>query len=216
MVKFDEIPHQKRGESVFFDAENLDAWASRRIMALRQRSLKEEHTASTRQDSKILADDIVLPSLLRPEWIDLDFRAKTRRSVISDMVALAERTECLYDPTDLLRQITEREAVSSTALPGGIALLHPHHQDPYLISDPFMVIARAQRPVFFGAEDDTATDIFCLICCGEHLRHLHVLARLCMMIRETDLLERIRSAEDEQTVCEAFTACETLVLKSLR
>ena len=66
---------------------------------------------------------------------------------------------------DLLAQLEEREALASTALPGGIALPHPHHQDPYLITEPFMLLARTRKPIWFGAPDDAPTDLFCLICC---------------------------------------------------
>ena len=158
---------------------------------------------------------MLLPHLLKPGYVALDARSKTRKSVIRDLVDMAEARELLCDPADMLRQLEEREAVSSTALPGGIALLHPHHPDPYLITEPFMLVARNLRPIWFGAEDDTPTDLFCLICCGENMRHLHVLARLCMMIRETDVLSEIRSAETAEALTEAIYAAERAVLAKL-
>lgn len=78
-----------------------------------------------------------------------------------------------------------------------------------------MLVARNLRPIWFGAEDDTPTDLFCLICCGENMRHLHVLARLCMMIRETDVLSEIRSAETAEALTEAIYAAERAVLAKL-
>ncbi|MEG1480239.1 MAG: PTS sugar transporter subunit IIA [Kiritimatiellia bacterium] len=215
-VKYDEVPHRKQGDDVFFDAEELDAWGSRRILMLRQKELLPEHSASTRLDVKNIADDLLLPQLLKPAYVTLDFRAKTKKSVMRDLVDLADGQGLLYDPVDLRRQLEEREAVSSTALPGGIALPHPHHPDPYLITEPFMIIARNLRPIWFGAEDDTPTDIFCLICCGENLRHLHVLARLCMMIRETHLLSELRLATTADELVEAAYAAEREVLTKLR
>lgn len=214
-VKYGEVPCRKHGSDVVFDANELDAWGSRRILALRHRELVPEHIASTRQDVKVIADDVLLPHLLKPGYVALDARSKTRKSVIRDLVDMADARELLCDPADMLRQLEEREAVSSTALPGGIALLHPHHPDPYLITEPFMLVARNLRPIWFGAEDDTPTDLFCLICCGENMRHLHVLARLCMMIRETDVLSEIRSAETAEALTEAVYAAERAVLAKL-
>lgn len=215
-VKYGEVPCRKQGGDPIFDAAELDAWGSRRILALQLKELTPEHTASTRKDSPTLTEDILLPLLLRPEFIDLDFRAKTRKSVMRDLVDKAEALELLYDPVDLLNQIEQREAVSSTALPGGIALLHPHHPDPYLIAEPFMLLGRTSRPVWFGADDDAPTDIFCLICCGENIRHLHVLARLCMMIRDTDVLAQIRAAQTADEITERIYAAERSVLVKLR
>jgi mannitol/fructose-specific phosphotransferase system IIA component (Ntr-type) len=165
---------------------------------------------------KNLRDDILLPNLVKTEYIDLDFTAKTRKSVIRDLVDKAEELGLLYDPTDMLTQLEEREAVSSTALPGGIALPHPHHPDPYLVTEPFMLIARTRKPIWFGAEDDSPTDIFCLVCCGENMRHLHVLARLCMMIRDTDILTSLRTATTPDEALEALFASECAVLSRLR
>ena len=79
-----------------------------------------------------------------------------------------------------------------------------------------MLIVRNLRPIWFGAEDDTPTDIFCLVCCGENLRHLHVLARLCMMIRETDFLRDVRAALTPEELTEAAFAAERAVLAQLR
>ncbi len=214
-VKYNEVPHRKQGGEVVFVRGELEAWASRRIMALRHKDLLPEHTASTRLDVKNVADDLLLPRLLKPAYVTLDSRAKTRKSVIRDLVELAEAQGLLYDPADLLSQLEQREAFSSTALPGGIALPHPHHPDPYLIAEPFMLIVRNLRPIWFGAEDDTPTDIFCLVCCGEHLRHLHVLARLCMIIRETDFLRDVRAAVTPEELVEAAYAAERAILAQL-
>ena len=215
-VKYGEVPCRKQGDEVVFDADELEAWGSRRILALRQRDLAPEHAAATRQDVRTPAEDTLLPALLKPAYVDLDFRSKTRTSVIRDLVDLADSLELLCDPADLLRQLEERESFASTALPGGIALPHPHHPDPYLIMEPFMLVARARKPIWFGAGDDAPTDLFCLICCGEHMRHLHVLARLCMMIRETPFLEEARAAETPEVFLEAAFANERAVLAKLR
>jgi len=211
-VKYGEVPSRRHGSEVYLDDVDLDTWGSRRILSLRLRDLIPEHLAATRRDVKEVAQDILLPGLLRPAYIELDARSKTRKSVIRDLVDQADALELLCDPADMLRQLEEREAFSSTALPGGIALLHPHHPDPYLIVEPFMLVSRNLRPVWFGAEDDTPTDLFCLVCCGENMRHLHVLARLCMMIRETSLLDGIRAAESVEALAETFYAAERDVL----
>jgi excisionase family DNA binding protein len=215
-VKYGEVPCRKQGSEPVFKASELDAWASARILALSPKALLPEHTASTRMEVKEVKDDILLPQLLKVEYIDLDFRAKTRKSVIRDLVDAADEKGLLCDPADLLNQLEERESVSSTALPGGIAIPHPHHPDPYLIMEPFMLIARARKPIWFGAEDDSPTDLFILLCCGEGMSHLHVLARLCMMVRETEILDALRSAESPEVAADALFAAEREVLAKLR
>lgn len=215
-VKYGEVPYRKQGDDVVFDGDELEAWGSKRVLALRAKELAPLHSASTHKAVKTPTEDILLPSLLKVGYVELDFTAKTRKSVLRDLVDRAEALELLYDPADLIRQLEEREEASSTALPGGIALPHPHHPDPYLITEPFMLMARARKPVWFGAEDDAPTDLFCLLCCGENMRHLHVLARLCMMIRDTDWLQNLRAAGTPEEALEVTFAAERAVLAKLR
>lgn len=215
-VKYGEVPCRKQGGEVIFDADELDAWGSRRILSLAHKTLAPEHTAATRRDVKQCTDDLLLPQLLKVQYVALDCTAKTRKSILHDLVDMADRLELLCDPADLLAQLEAREAFSSTALPGGIALPHPHHPDPYLIMEPFMLVARTRKPIWFGAEDDAATDLFFLICCGENMRHLHVLARLCMMIRDTELLAGLRAAETAEDFIETAFAAEREVLRKMR
>lgn len=215
-VKYNEVPFRKQGAEVTFTASELAAWGSARVLSLNSKTLLSEHTHSTRMNVKNIRDDILLPKLVKSEFIELDLTAKTRKSVIRDLVDKAESLGLLCDPADMLEQLEEREAVSSTALPGGIALPHPHHPAPYLVMEPFILVARARKPIWFGAEDDSPTDIFCLVCCDENMRHLHVLARLCMMIRDTDILTSLRSATTPDEAVEALYAAECAVLARLR
>lgn len=215
-VKYSEVPFRKQGAEVVFKASELDAWASARLLSLSPKVLQPEHAASTRMSVKNIRDDILLPQLVKTEYIDLDFTAKTRKSVIRDLVDKAESLGLLCDPADMLAQLEAREEVSSTALPGGIALPHPHHPDPYLIMEPFMLIARARKAVWFGADDDSPTDLFCLVCCNENMSHLHVLARLCMMIRDTDILASLREAAQPEEALTSLFAAECTVLSRLR
>ena len=215
-VKYGEVPCRKQGAEVVFKASELDAWASARILSLSAKTLSPEHSAATRMDVKNIREDILLPQLLKLEYIDLDFRAKTRKSVIRDLVDAAEAHDLLCDPADMLAQLEARENVSSTALPGGIALPHPHHPDPYLIMEPFMLVTRARKPIWFGAEDDAPTDLFFLVCCGEDMSHLHVLARLCMMIRDTEITQKLREATSATEALDALYAAECEVLARLR
>lgn len=215
LVKYDEIPHQKRGGEPIFLRNEVDAWASRRILSLQEKALHAEHADGVRAKVKQAADDILMPDLLRPDWIRLGMPAKTKPGILRDMVALADETGCLYDPADLQRQVEEREALASTAMEGGIAFLHARHQDPYLISDPFMVVGVAAQPVYFGAPDGEKTDVFCLVCCGDAQPHLHTLSRLCLMARKGNLPELLRAAETPAGAYEAVVACEREVLGQL-
>jgi mannitol/fructose-specific phosphotransferase system IIA component (Ntr-type) len=97
-------------------------------------------------------------------------------------------------------------------MPGGLALLHPRHHDPYLASQSFLVLGRSGRPLPFGAPDGKPTDIFLLLCCLDDRLHLRVLARLCALHHTTDFLARLRAAAGAEEMRAACIEAERQVL----
>ncbi len=132
------------------------------------------------------------------------------------MVAQAERTGLLTaTAAELLAALKEREALCPTALPGGLALLHPRNHDPFMFSDSFLVLGRTARPIPFGALDGMGTDLFFLACCQDDRIHLHVLARLCMMCSQTGLLSSLRSAADHDEMLAVLLVAEDEIIRQL-
>ena len=58
-----------------------------------------------------------------------------------------------------------RPAIFAARLPGGMALLHPRHQDPYMFETSLVMLGRSIQPIPFGTIDGQPTDLFFLICC---------------------------------------------------
>lgn len=197
LVRRREIPVELLGERIVFQKKGLDSWASQRIMKLRDAGLKDfHHRTTTRRAVNLEARHAIMPELLHTSFIAPALHSRTRASVLRDMVALAERTERLMDPKDLLASLREREDLCSTALPGGVALLHPRHHDPYMFTETFVAFGRTVQAIPFGAPDGSGTDLFFLLCCQDDRIHLHVLARVCCMCHHTALLAGLRAAHD--------------------
>ena len=212
LVKFDGMPHSSRGDHVVFLRSEVDAWASQRILGLQQKPLTEYHQKSTRGTQAIVTHDTQVPEILRPEFIVPALASKTKKSVLRDMVALADRTGLVTDARDLLSGVEEREALCSTALPSGLALLHARFHHPYRFDRSFLVVGRTIQDIHFGAPDGRPTRLFFLICCQEDRLHLHTLARLCLMAHKTDLIARLLAADDAQTMYDALLDAERTVL----
>lgn len=216
MVKQQEIPFVQNAKRVAFDTDALDAWASQRILQMSERHLGDYHRGSS-LDTRYRAGEFALvSSLFAPTHMVIDLPSRTKASVIRDLVAIAEKAELLYAPADLVRSLIEREAICSTGMAGGVALVHPRHHDPYLAPDSFCVLARTATPIPFGAPDGENTDVFFMICCLDERLHLHILARLCTMLNTTDLLTRIHAAEDAVALFAALDETEQAVLGRLQ
>jgi nitrogen PTS system EIIA component len=208
----EDIPVETRGDRWVFRKSDIDAWASQRILGLPDRPLAEYHEKSVRGTNMFLENQAIMPELLRPDYIDAAMGAKTKASTLRAMVALAERTGKVYDPKELLASLEAREELCSTAVPGGLALLHPRHHQPYMFESSFIVLGRPVQEIHYGAPDGQPTRLFFLICCQDDRIHLHTLARLCMMALNTPLLDELREAPDSTAMHACILAAEEQVL----
>jgi mannitol/fructose-specific phosphotransferase system IIA component (Ntr-type) len=212
LVRTTSIPHQIRGERIVFLRGELDAWASQRILGLPPKRLAAYHQKSTQGTRAIFTQDVLLPELFQPGFIDAALSAKTKKSVIRALVALAEKTGRVLDPADLLASVEAREELCSTGLPGGLAILHCRNHEPYRFEDSFIVLGRTLQEIHFGAPDGRPSWLFFLICCQDERIHLHTLARLCLIVQKTDVVSRLLAAPDAAMMYRDLIAAEQAAL----
>lgn len=215
-VKDGLIPCEHQGSKTMFRRKDIDAWASQRILGLPGQALRAYHAAASTRVHDIPLNGPIIPRLLTVDRIDHELHSRTRASVMRDMVALAESSDLVADPHELLDTLEERERLCSTALPGGLALLHPRHHTPYMFSESFMALGRPLQPIHFGAPDGHSTDLFFLLCCQDDRIHLHALARLCMMFQQTDMPTALRASETAEDMMQAIVLAEEELLKKLK
>lgn len=208
-----EIPCERQGGRLTFRHNAVDEWASRRLLESSEEKLADFHRRSTAQYHDLSSDAAIIPALIRPEWIEAGMTCRSKSSVIRQMVDLADRTGRLCYREELLESLVEREKLCSTALSGGLALLHPRNHEPYMFEDSFVVVGKTVAQVPFGSPDRSTTDVFFLICCQDDRIHLHVLARLCMMCHQTSLLLEMRATDDPQELHRILAVSEQQVVR---
>lgn len=213
LVKRGEMPCERQGDRMVFRRQEIDAWASQRIMNLTGEPLADYHAQSSARVRAISDHEALIPCLLTEDRIAPAMESRTRASVVRDMVALADSTGLPTDAAELLAAIEDRERLCSTALAGGVALLHPRHHAPYMTDASFMVIGRVVQPIHFGAMDGQPTDLFFLVCCQDDHLHLHALARLCTLYQKTRVLEELRNAAGAAGMFKAITEAEAQTLR---
>jgi len=211
-VKDGDIPYEKRGRRIVFSKDELDVWASQRLLRLPSQRLVEYHRKSTIGTRQIVPHQTLLQDMLQPEFIEPALPAKTKSSVLRELVALAGKTGRVNDPASLVSSLEAREALCSTGMPGGFALPHPRVPDPYLCDGSIIVLGRTVQEIHFGAPDGRPTTLFFLICCQDDRLHLHTLARICLMAQKTDILEQLRHAPDPASIHASLVAAEEEVL----
>ena len=209
-----KIPFEQLGSRVVFRRNAVDVWSSQRLLGLKDHHLVAFHRSSSAKMHDLSNSHAILAELLHPDYFNLALASRTRSSVMRDMIELADNTSLVLDREALLESVKEREQLGTTALPGGFALLHPKHHEPYMFSDSFITIGRTIQDIPFGSMDGTTTNLFFLVCCQNDRIHLHVLARLCMICQQTDVIMQLREAEDSASAFTLVADAEQEVLKS--
>ena len=178
--------------------------------------LTEYHRKATLEVREFRPHQALLPEMIEPKCIAPALPARTKASVLRELVNLARSSGRLNDAPSLIRSLEEREALCSTGMPGGFAVPHPRVPDPYLCESSVIVLGRTSHQIPFGAPDGRGTDLFFLICCQDDRLHLHTLARLCLMAQKTAVLETLRQAPDAESMHSSLLAAEQEVLAKLK
>jgi PTS system nitrogen regulatory IIA component len=193
-----QIPCRKvAGEYVFLKGQ-VDHWVFEQMRDMDQdRLAKIEKGVAAYHGWDTKAD--MLGRLIPARGVAVPLKARTGQSALRELVALAEEAELVYNRTDLLEELQQREELCSTALFPGVAMPHPRHPVPYDIAETFIVVGLTDSGVPFGAVDGSLTRLFFLICCKDDSTHLHVLARLAQILHEphaADLLMTCETADE--------------------
>jgi len=211
MAQRGEIPTRKAAGILRFNRAEINQWLKQQMGSMAYNKLSDMDAGITAQRQADIEDSIVTP-LLHPEAICLKLPARTKKSVLKELVLLAEKTQLLYDKDALLETITQREDLCSTAQQDGVAIPHPRQPQPYIMAAPILVIARVPQGIGFGAPDGQLTDLFFLTCSPDDRHHLHILARLCRILHGKNFVDNLRQAADAQDVVELIKQREQEVI----
>jgi PTS system nitrogen regulatory IIA component len=152
-----------------------------------------------------------IAELLPVEAIAVPLLARTRGSVVKQMVDVAAQTGLVWDPERLTEAVRAREELHSTALENGVALLHPRRPMPSILGGPVVAFGRTDGGLPFGGS--LLTDLFFLICSVEDRGHLQVLARLSRLVANADLVASLRAAPNAKAVHDLIKQAEDAIGK---
>ena len=109
------LPGQMIGGEWRFNRAQLLDWLQRDL-----HTLDETHIRNLERAMRSEGDDRIIAAHLAPEAVELNLPARSRPSLLLELVRLAERTGLVYDARALHDALEEREELGPTALPGGL------------------------------------------------------------------------------------------------
>ena len=193
-----KLPAQRVGGKWRFNRARVTEWLQQEMLTLDLNEARLQAIERAMSEAGVRdVDQHLLTAMMSIEGIDLQLPARTKSSVLLELVTLADRTGLLWDQAGLLSALQQREALCPTGLPNGIAIPHPRQPMPYASAEPIVCFARVSKGIAFGSPYGGLTDLFFLICCHDDRQHLHVLARLVRML-DDDFVEVLREVEEPE------------------
>jgi len=186
-----KLPGQEIDGQWRFRRDELVDWLDQKIQTLDTARVAEfEHRLETELEAEGIlpkSHPAPLSEHLLPASIRLDLPPGSKAEILHALVDLAKQTGKVAAPERLLASLIEREALCSTAFPGGVAIVHPRRPLPEVLDSSVFAFARTSTPVAFGAEDGEQTQLFFLLASVDEREHLHSLARLVRVLRGNTL-----------------------------
>ncbi|MEO5805542.1 PTS sugar transporter subunit IIA [Devosia sp.] len=129
----------------------------------------------------------------------------TSKSQLFEHLADNAAKTCGQDRAEILRALSEREALGSTGLGNGLAI--PHGKLGSL-KQVIAVFARLIPPLDFDSVDDQPVDIVMMLLApaGAGADHLKALSRVARLLRTEALVDDLRRADDPARIYELLTA----------
>ena len=211
MAQRGEIPCQKIGGQFRFNSVEITEWLQQTMGAMNEEHLAAVDAGITAHRQAQQDASLIIP-LLRIEAVNPALTSRSKNGTLRQLVGLAQETGLVYDGEALLEAVILREDLCSTAMEGGIAIPHPRRPLPYDIADTILVIGRADQGILFGGPDGP-TRLFFMTASLDDTQHLHVLARLCRMLRDPDLIPGLLEAQTAQEMVDLTAQAETRVLE---
>jgi len=205
-----KVPCRKTAGGFVFRKSDLDHWVEQQLHKMDKRRLEQIEKGVTKHHGLEQAD-LELSRLIPPDGIAVPLHARTKDSVLRELVGLADERGLLHDADRVLREVRSREDLCSTGILPGVAIPHPRHPLPHDIDSSFVVVGATSSGVPFGAPDGSLTRLFFLVCCKNDRTHLHVLARLGRILHDASALQAMMDAHDSAELKDILTRREQQV-----
>ncbi|MCJ8502173.1 PTS sugar transporter subunit IIA [Desulfatitalea alkaliphila] len=141
-----------------------------------------------------------LLEVLHPEAINIDLRARDKKTVLDELAApVARITGTPQD--ELVRVLMERERLGSTGIGGGIGIPHGKLQGlPSLL----VGFGLSRHGVAFESMDGRPTHLFFLLLSPENEagQHLKLLARISRLLKQEEFKSQLMQAASTEAVLE--------------
>lgn len=148
-----------------------------------------------------------LTDLIGPKDVFAGTKASCKKSLLQDLATKASKKTGI-DSNLIFSTLLEREKLGSTGIGNGIAIPHGKLEG---LSEITGIAALLSKPVDFEALDDQPVDIVFLLLAPEDsgADHLKALARIARVLKQPNMLSKLRGATDSAAFYALLSEAET-------
>lgn len=149
--------------------------------------------------------------LLEKEHIFFDLKPGDKESVLKNFVGALKARGLISDEEKILEGLMKRESLGSTGLERGIAVPHTLTDE---MKQATLALAVFQEGIEFDAMDQMPTFVLLMILGNndDPGTQLKVLAHVCRLVKETDIIEKLKTAASSSEVCGIFEEEEAKII----
>ena len=201
LVDSQSIPAVRVGAQWRFPKSEVDYWLDMRLSRLSATEFAALEADSSRS-ALTLGSALTEPNAL------IRVPAGSAAEVVRQFVARMELPASV-DRELVTRRVLEREALCSTAMPGGVAVLHTARWMPRVLREhDLLSIGRVSEPIDFGALDGGRVDLMVLVLARNERNHLVLLTKITRLCQDPSFVSALRSRTSASQVVELVARFE--------
>lgn len=140
---------------------------------------------------------------LKESHIFLDLEPGDKKDVLEAFITKLKKRGIIDDEQLILNKLLEREILCSTGLEKGIAVPHTLIDQ---VDEPLLALALIKKGMKYESVDHMPTYVLLLILGNTNKPgiQLKILAHICRLVKESDIVEKVRKIESPSEICRIF------------
>lgn len=143
--------------------------------------------------------------VLKAEHIDLNLNAESKEDALAALTELLYKSGKLSDKEAFLKDVLDRESVSTTGIGNGIAI--PHGKSPSVI-ETTVAIGRLTKETDWESVDDKPVKLVVLLAVNDADKtgvHVRLLSEMARKLASADNCMRLLNAADADEIIKIFS-----------
>lgn len=143
--------------------------------------------------------------VLRKDRIELNLKSAAKEEALAELTELLYKSGALTDKEGFLKDVLDRESISTTGIGNGIAI--PHGKSANVI-ETTVAIGRAATPLEWESVDDKPVSLIVLLAVNENDKtgvHVRLLSQMARKLASEETCKQLLEAQTAEEITAIFS-----------